>query len=51
MDERLFLLCIEIARLNVDEARSIHEADVKIIGLLCKTAESRVEDVEEVNRR
>ena len=35
-DEGLTKLGVEIARWNVDEVRAIHEADVKIIGPLCK---------------
>ena len=37
--EALINLGVEIARWNVDEVRAIHEADVKIIGPLCKAIE------------
>lgn len=42
---RLILLGIELARWHVDEVRAFHEADVKIIGPLCKAAEPRFEGV------
>ena len=47
---RLILFGIELARWHVDEVRAPHEANVKIVGPLCKAAEQRFEGVQKTDR-